>query len=70
MTDAQRKLHATIDSITSDVADLKGVQARKRDLAPGDPRATALAREAVAIAGRLVPKTVTERALVEDMAGD
>ncbi len=70
MSDAQRRLHATIDDIATDVARLKGVQARKRDLQPGDPRGTALAKEAVHIASQLVPKTVAERELVDDMAGD
>jgi hypothetical protein len=68
--DARSKLHATIDDITADVARLKSVQARKRDLNPGDPRGTALAQEAVDIARELVPKTVVERELVDDMAGD
>jgi hypothetical protein len=62
-------LHATIDEITADVAQLKAVETTKRDLAPGDPRATALAEEAVAIARRLLPKTVTERAIVDEIRG-
>jgi hypothetical protein len=70
MSDPQRELHATIDDITSDVARLKAVQARKRELHPGDPRGTALAREAVDIASQLVPKTVAERELVDETAGD
>jgi hypothetical protein len=70
MSDSQRELHATIDAITSDVARLKAVQARKRELQPDDPRGTTLAKEAVDIASELVPKTVAERELVNDMAGD
>jgi hypothetical protein len=70
VSDAQRQLHATIDDITTDVAHLKDVQARKRELQPGDPRGKALAKEAVEIASQLVPKTVAERELVDDMAGD
>jgi hypothetical protein len=70
MSDAESELHATIDDITTDVARLKTVQARKRDLQPGDPRGTALAKEAVDIASQLVPKTVAERELVDDIAGD
>jgi hypothetical protein len=70
MSDAQSELHATIDDITSDVARLKSVQARKRNLRPGDPHGTALAREAVDIASQLVPKTIAERELVDDMARD
>jgi hypothetical protein len=68
--DAETKLDATIDDITTDVARLKAVQARKRDLEPGDPRGTALANEAVDIASQLIPKTIAERKLVDDMAGD
>jgi hypothetical protein len=70
VSDHRSKLHATIDDITTDVARLKAVQARKRDMRPGDPRGTALANEAVDIASQLVPKTVAERELVNDLAGD
>jgi hypothetical protein len=70
VTDPQRELHATIDDITSDVARLKAVEASKRDLQPDDPRGTDLANEAVHIASQLVPKTATERQLVEEIAGD
>lgn len=70
MPDAHRKLRATIDDITTDVARLKAVQTRKRDLAPGDPRGTALASQAVDIATQLVPKTVLERELVDDIASE
>jgi hypothetical protein len=60
-------LHAAIDEITADVAQLKAVETTKRDMAPGDPRASALAEEAVAIARRLLPKTVTEREIVDEI---
>ena len=70
MSSSQRELHATIDDITSDVSRLKAVQATKRQLQPDDPRGTALAKEAVDIASQLVPKTVAERELVNDTAGD
>ena len=70
MSSSERELHATIDDITSDVTRLKAVQARKRQLPPDDPRGTALANEAVDIASQLVPKTVAERELVNDLAGD
>ena len=70
MASSQRELHATIDDITSDVTRLKAVQARKRQLQPDDPRGTALANEAVDIASQLVPKTVAERELVNNLAGD
>jgi hypothetical protein len=68
--DAKSKLHATIDDITTDVARLKAVQARKRDLPPGDPRGTALANEAVDIATQLVPKAIAERELADDVVSD
>jgi hypothetical protein len=63
----KQALHATIDEITADVARLKAVETAKRDIAPGDPRGSALAEEAVAIATRLVPKTVTEREIVDEI---
>jgi hypothetical protein len=70
MADTRSKLHATIDDITADVTRLKSVQARKRDLPPGDPRGTALAEEAVDIASGLVPKTIVESELVDDLTRD
>ena len=70
MPDLQSKLHATIDAITADVARLKAVQTRKRDLKPGDPHASVLARQAVDIATQLVPKAVAEREIVDDIATD
>jgi hypothetical protein len=69
MSDAETELHAKIDDITADVARLKAVQSTKRDLKPGDPRGTALAKQAVDIATQLVPKTVAEREIVDDMTG-
>jgi hypothetical protein len=66
----QSKLHAAIDAITADVARLKAVETRKRDLKPGDPQGSVLARQAVDIATQLVPKTVAEREIVDDMATD
>jgi hypothetical protein len=70
MPDHQSKLHAAIDAITADVARLKAVQNRKRDLKPGDPAASVLARQAVDIATQLVPKTVAEREIVDDISTD
>jgi hypothetical protein len=68
--DIERQLHATIDDITKDVARLKRVQATKDALAPGDPRGTALADEAVEIASGLVPKAITERKIVDEATAD
>jgi hypothetical protein len=70
MSNQQTRLHATIDDIATDVARLRAVQARKRDLKPGDPRGTALANEAVDIASQLVPKTIAERQVVDDLTDD
>jgi hypothetical protein len=69
MTDSQRELHATIDAISTDVARLKAVQTRKQALEPGDPRGSALAEEAVDIATGLLPKTIAERKLVDEISG-
>ena len=70
MADSGTRLHAAIDAISADVARLKAVQSRKRDLKPGDPHGSVLAEQAVDIATQLVPKTVAEREIVDDMAGD
>jgi len=60
---------ATAESIEADADQLAAIENEKTTLAPGDPRLLELSREAEAIATRLVPKTVVERALVEETQG-
>jgi hypothetical protein len=70
MTDVKGELHKTIDDITDDVSRLKSVQQKSQGLSPGDPRTRTLADEAVQIAGQILPKTVKERKLAEEVSSD
>ncbi len=68
MPDVEGELHETIDDIRGDVARLKSVQRESRALSRSDPRARGLADEAVQIANQILPKTVKERNLAEELA--
>jgi hypothetical protein len=70
MPDVEDELHETIDDITDDVARLKSVEQETRGLSPADPRTRTLADEAVRIAGQILPKTVKERKLAEEVSPD
>jgi hypothetical protein len=65
LSDREGDLRATAEDIEADAARLHAVESEKAGLAPGDPRAHDLAREAERLAKRLVPKTVAERELTE-----
>ena len=67
---AEGELHKTIDEITDHVARLKSVQQETRGLSPTDPRTRTLADEAVHIAGQILPKTVKQRKLAEEISPD
>ena len=70
MPDVEGELHGTIDDITDDVTRLKRVEQETRALTPADPRTKALADEAVQLAGRILPKTLKERKLAEEVSSD
>lgn len=70
MPDVEGELHKTIDDITEDVARLKSVEQETRGLSPADPRTRTLADEAVQIAGEILPNTVKERKLAEEITPD
>jgi hypothetical protein len=70
MPDVEGELHATIDDITDDVERLKSVEQETSGLSPADPRNRALAKEAVEIAAEILPKTVKERKLAEEISSD
>ncbi|HKG55935.1 MAG TPA: hypothetical protein VKA85_01665 [Candidatus Limnocylindrales bacterium] len=70
MTESERRLRREIDEITDHVSRLKAVVRRRMATRPGDPAALALADQAVAIAGDIVPKTATETKLVEEVLSD
>lgn len=66
MDELEDDLRATAQSIESDADRLAEIEDEKKRLGSDDPRLLALSREAEAIAKRLVPKTVAERALAAE----
>lgn len=64
----EQDLHATTDSIRSDLARLSAVEMAKTALDPADPELDRLSNEAVTLADGLARKTRAERELGEDLA--
>lgn len=66
MDDLEEDIRATAQSIEADADRLAAIEDEKKALGSGDPRLLELSREAEIISKRLVPKTVAERALVDE----
>jgi len=66
MDDLEEDIRATAQSIEADADRLAAIEDEKKALGSGDPRLLELSREAEMISKRLVPKTVAERALVDE----
>ena len=66
MDDLEEDVRATAQSIEADADRLAAIEDEKKTLNSADPRLLELSREAELISKRLVPKTVAERALVEN----
>jgi hypothetical protein len=64
----EQDLHATEDSIRSDLARLSALEMAKTALDPADPEVDRLSDEAVTLADGLARKTRAERELGEDLA--
>jgi len=64
----EQDLHATEDSIRSDLARLSALEAAKATLHPADPEVDRLSDEAVTLAEGLARKTRAERELGQDLA--
>ncbi len=67
MSDAENDLRATAEDIAADSARLTRIEGEKAGLDGDDPRLTDLSAESEKIALRLVPKTVAERELVDQL---
>lgn len=65
----EHDLRATAEDIAADAARLTNIEEEKTRLDAWDPRMTELSVESEQIARRMVPKTATERALAEQLAG-
>jgi hypothetical protein len=66
-SDAQ-DLHATEDSIRSDLRRLTAVEAEKQSLAADDPKVDALSDDAVRLAERILKQTRAEQQLGEELS--
>ena len=64
----EQDLHATEDSIRSDVDRLSALETAKTALDPADPELDGLSDEAVTIADGLARKTRAQRELGQDLA--
>jgi hypothetical protein len=69
MDELEEDIRATAQSIETDADRLAAIEDEKKLLGSTDPRLLELSREAEAIAKRLVPKTIAERALVLEKKG-
>lgn len=61
-------LKATTADVAADVGRLAAIEAEKGRLAPADPLMLPMSQEAERIARGLVPKTVAQRELADDVA--
>jgi hypothetical protein len=66
MDELEDDLRATAGAIAADADRLAAIEQEKEGLASSDPRLLALSAEAEAIAKKLVPKTIAERALAAE----
>ena len=66
MDELEDDLRATAGAIAADADRLAAIEEEKEGLAASDPRLLALSAEAEAIAKKLVPKTIAERALAAE----
>jgi hypothetical protein len=68
MPDLQGDLRATAEDIAADAAELKAVEEEKATLDAEDPRVQELSAEGERLARQLVPKTVAEREITDEIA--
>ena len=66
--DLEQDLRATEEDIAADSARLTGIEREKAGLAPDDPRLAELSAEGERLARRMVPKTVAERDIAEELS--
>jgi hypothetical protein len=63
-------LRATTEDIRGDAEELAALEQEKAQLDSDDPRVRSLSRRGERIARRLVPKTLIERELADQMTGN
>ena len=69
MSDLEQDLRATAEDIAADSSRLAELEREKADLGPDDPRLTALSAEGERLARQILPKTVAERDITDELAG-
>ncbi len=70
MTELEEDLRATAEAVAADAERLAAIEREKQSLDSDDPRLLELSVAAEAIAKALVPKTIAERRLAAEVAGD
>jgi hypothetical protein len=70
MPDLEQDLRATEEAIVADSSRLAALEREKATLESDDPRLTELSREVERLARQIVPKTVAERDIVDELAGN
>jgi len=68
--DRKEDLAATSESVREDASLIVEIEGKKQGLEAGDPRLTALSREAERLAGEVQQKSRVERELAESVNGD
>lgn len=67
MSELEGDLRATAEDIAADATKLKEIEEKKADLDPTDPLLGQLSAEGERLARQMVPKTVAERELTDDI---
>ena len=69
MSDLEQDLRATAEDIAVDATRLAALEREKAGLEPDDPRLTELSSEGERLARQIVPKTVAELDITDELAG-
>lgn len=67
MPDLEGDLRATAEDIAADAAELKALEEEKATLDAADPRVQKLSAQSERLARELVPKTIAEREITDEI---
>lgn len=68
MPDVESDLRATAEDIAADAAELQAIEQEKATLDVADPRLQELSAESERLAREIVPKTIAEREITDEIA--
>ena len=68
MSDLEQDLRATAEDIAADSSRLAALEREKARLEPDDPQLTELSAESERLARQILPKTVAERDITDELA--